>query len=175
MLLSLPRLLTATAALAALASPAYAGPASPDVPGRLVPPAGNKVFLVAHATGVQIYQCDTATHAWTLVGPRANLYADNGNLIGTHFAGPTWQARDGSYVTARRVDGVNVDPTAVDWLLLEKVTSSAPQGGRLAETTYVQRIATTGGRAPSAAECDLPGETAESSYTADYYFWKASS
>ena len=39
--------------------------------------------------------------------------------------GPTWVAMDGSYVVGRRVDGVNVDPTAIDWLLLEKDTSAA--------------------------------------------------
>ena len=39
---------------------------------------------------------------------QANLYGDNGQLIGTHFGGPTWLARDGSLVKAQRVDGVIV-------------------------------------------------------------------
>jgi hypothetical protein len=41
-------------------------------------------------------------------------------------------------------------------------------------TTYVQRIATTGGLAPPAAECNqtTAGTVAEVPYTADYYFWK---
>jgi hypothetical protein len=132
------------------------------------------VYLVAHAEGVQIYQCDAATGAWTPVAPRARLHADNGNVIGTHFEGPTWQAVDGSYVTATKVDGVNVDPTAVDWLLLAKKTSApGADGSRLTATTYIQRINTTGGRAPAATECDVTGETAEIPYTADYFFWKA--
>jgi hypothetical protein len=132
------------------------------------------VFLEAHATGVQIYRCDTTTWAWTLVAPRADLFADNGKLIGTHFGGPTWQARDGSYVTATKVDEASLDPSAVNWLLLARKTSSAgADGGRLASTTYIQRTATTGGRAPAATECDVAGEIAEIPYTADYHFWKA--
>jgi hypothetical protein len=172
MKLSLSRLFLAVIAASALAAPAHAGPTAPEVPAKLVPPAENQVFLVAHAEGVQIYRCDTS--AWTLVAPRANLYADNGKLIGTHFGGPTWQARDGSYVTASKVDEANLDPTAVNWLLLAKKTSSAGvSGDRLEATTFIQRINTTGGRAPAATECDVPGEIAEVEYTADYYFWKA--
>jgi hypothetical protein len=161
----------------AMAAPAYAGPSAPDAPGRIAPPAGHKVFLVAHAEGVQVYSCSTATGAgtgvWTLVAPRARLYAQNGKVLGSHSIGPTWVATDGSYVVGRRVDGVNVDPTAVDWLLLEKDTSAAgADGSRLTDTTYVQRVNTVGGRAPAASQCDVDGETAEITYSADYYFWK---
>jgi Protein of unknown function (DUF3455) len=174
MKLSLTRLLAAVVAALALVAPAHAEPASPQVPGTLVPAAGNKVFLVAHAVGVQIYRCDPASGGWVLVAPRANLYADSGKLIGTHSAGPTWQARDGSYVTARKVAEANLDPAAIDWLLLEVRTRSAgADGDRLAATTFIQRTATTGGRAPAASECDVSGEIAEIAYTADYYFWKA--
>jgi hypothetical protein len=173
MRLPLSRLLLAAVAVTVLAGPAYAGPTSPDAPGKIAPPAGNKVFLVAHAEGVQIYKCDAGTGAWTLDGPRAQLYAENGKFIGTHYAGPSWQALDGSSVTATKVDGVNVDPTAVDWLLLAKKTSATGAGGdRLTATTYIQRVNTAGGRAPAASECDVTGETAEIDYTADYYFWK---
>ncbi len=167
--------LGAAAALAviAMAAPAYAGPSSPDVPGTITPPAGHKVFLVAHAEGVQIYTCNAATHVWSLQAPRATLYAQNGKAIGSHYGGPTWVATDGSYVIARRVDGVNVDPTAVDWLLLERETTSAgADGDRLAGTTFIQRVNTVGGRAPAASECDVQGETTEIGYSTDYYFWK---
>ena len=172
--LTLSWLGAAAIAVVAIAAPAVAGPSSPDVPSRIAPPSGHKVFLVAHAEGVQIYSCDVGTGAWTLLAPRAELYAENGKRLGSHYVGPTWVARDGSYVVGRRVDGVNVDPTAIDWLLLERDTSAAgADGGRLAATTYIQRINTTGGRAPAPSECDVTGETAEIAYTADYYFWKA--
>ena len=167
--------LGAAAALAvvAMAAPAYAGPSSPDVPERIAPPAGSKVFLVAHAAGVQIYQCNGATGAWALQAPRAELYAQNGKALGSHYVGPTWVANDGSYVVGRRVDGVNVDPTAIDWLLLERDASGAgADGDRLAGTRYIQRVNTVGGRAPAASECDVAGETTEVGYTADYYFWR---
>jgi Protein of unknown function (DUF3455) len=171
-------LLAAIAALAP-AGVANAGPAAPDVPTGLQAPAGNKVFLVAHATGVQIYSCTAGAngYSWTLVAPRANLYNDHGKLIGTHFAGPTWQAKDGSSVRAARfADPVTVDPTAVPWLLLKKTsTTSGVDGDRLTGTTFIQRIRTVGGLAPAAGQCNATtvGDRAESDYTADYYFWKA--
>ena len=172
--LSLARLSAAALAVIAIAAPAYAGPSSPTVPSSIAPPAGHKVFLVTHAEGVQIYQCNATTGAWSLQAPRAELYAQTGKVVGSHYVGPTWMATDGSYVVGRRVDGVNVDPTAIDWLLLAKDTSaSGADGDRLAATTYVQRVNTTGGRAPAATECDVAGETAEIAYAADYYFWKA--
>jgi Protein of unknown function (DUF3455) len=174
------RLAAGAIAVLAMSAPAYAGPSSPDAPGKIAPPAGHKVFLAAHAEGVQIYSCsiapDAETGAWTLVAPRAELYAQNGKYLGSHSIGPTWVATDGSYVVGRRVDGVNVDPTAIDWLLLEKDTSAAgPEGSRLMGTTYIQRVNTVGGRAPAAAQCDVNGETTEIDYTADYYFWKKAS
>jgi hypothetical protein len=134
------------------------------------PPAGNKLYLVAHAVGVQIYTCTAS--GWTLAGPRADLYGANGKLVATHFAGPTWRATDGSTFVGRAIDKVTVDPTAIPWLLLERVSSAPGEGDRLAETTYVQRLNTTGGLAPARA-C-ATGDTAEITYTADYAFWKAS-
>ena len=78
-------------------------------------------------------------------------------------------------VAQRAADPVTVDPTAIPWLLLSPVSKGAgPDGDRLAHTTYIQRIATTGGLAPAAALCNAGtvGTVAEVPYTADYYFWK---
>src|SRR5215203_5756575 len=174
MKLSFSRLGAAAIAVIAMSAPAYAGPSAPEVPSELVPPAGNKVFLVAHAEGWQIYRCDPG-NVWTLVAPSANLYAENGKPVGTHYAGPTWQTLDGSLVTATKEKEVNLDPTAVNWLLLKKKTSVAgADGAKLVDTTWIQRINTVGGRAPAAIECDVVNETAHIAYQADYYFWKAS-
>jgi FtsP/CotA-like multicopper oxidase with cupredoxin domain len=175
------RILILTAIVIAAAWPlahlASAGPPSPVVPGDIAALAGNKAFLVGHAVGVQIYSCDATQsgYRWALVAPRADLYGDNGKLIATHFAGPTWQARDGSQVVGQRVNGVTVDPTAIPWLLLSvKSRSPGADGDRLVATTFIQRIATTGGLPPAAAGCNegTAGMTAEVPYTADYYFWK---
>lgn len=71
---------------------------------------------------------------------------------------------------------VTVDPTAIPWLRLAAAsTSSGEEGGRLADATFIQRIATTGGRAPSPATCALAtaGTREEIPYTAEYVFWKA--
>jgi hypothetical protein len=162
-----------------LAQLAHAGPPAPEVPSAIAVQAGHKVFLVGHAVGVQIYACEATPsgHRWVFVAPRADLYGDNGKLITTHFGGPTWQAKDGSEVVGTRVDGVTVDATAIPWLLLSAAsTASGPDGDRLAKTTFIQRIATTGGLTPPAADCNASsaGATNEVPYTADYYFWKAS-
>jgi hypothetical protein len=167
--------------VAALAAwlPAQAVPAvSPEpVPGAIQVPEGNTLFLVGHAVGVQIYSCtETAgTYAWASVAPRANLYDDHGKLSATHFRGPTWQAKDGSSVVGRVEDRVTVDPTAIPWLRLAAASTAAgPDGDRLVETTYVQRISTTGGLPPAGAcTAGSAGTVEEVPYTADYYFWKA--
>jgi hypothetical protein len=159
------------AALLILAAAAGTAQASHGVPADIKVPKGHERYLVSHAVGVQIYSCNG--QAWTFVGPRAVLYDKHGRKrIGTHFAGPAWQTKDGSKVVAARVAGVTVDPTAIDWLLLSATSTTA---GDLGRTTYIQRLDTTGGLIPPAADCHAgtAGETAEVPYTADYAFWKA--
>src|SRR6266487_2541514 len=142
--------IVAAAAVLSLTQVAQAGPPPPVVPSKIQVPDGNKVFLVGHAVGVQIYSCNATPSGfvWGFVAPHANLYDDHGKLIITHFAGPTWQAMDGSRVVGHLVDSVTVDPTAIAWLLLSASTTPGPDGDRLVATTFVQRIATTGGLAP---------------------------
>lgn len=159
---------------------AHAGPSAPAVPTAIQVEDGNKLFLVGHADGVQIYSCNATSsgYRWDFVAPRADLYDDNGKLITTHFAGPTWKAKDGSNVVGRLVDRVTVDANAIPWLLLSaRSTATGTDGDRLAATTFIQRIATTGGLAPAAAECtaDTAGSRAEVPYTSDYFFWKETS
>ena len=169
---SLTRLLLAGATVAAVTlglTPA----AFANVPADIAVPEGNKLYLKAHAVGVQIYSCNGT--AWTFVAPRADLLDRRGRLLGTHFAGPTWQAKDGSKVVGARVNGVNVDPTAIDWLLLSAASTAEGRGDLLADTTFIQRVNTTGGLVPPAADCNpsTTGTVKEIPYTADYHFWKA--
>ena len=167
------RRLILTAALiatAAVPAAAIAGPTAPPVPGDIAAPEGHKPYLVAHAEGVQIYTCEGS--AWKLLAPRATLTAETGTVIGSHYGGPTWEARDGSTVAARRDAGVPGAPGAVDWLRLKATSTTAgADGDRLAGTTYIQRIHTVGGVAPAGA-C-AAGASAEVPYTADYVFFKA--
>ena len=174
----------ATTAVAALitapvicATPASAGPAAPEVPSNIAVVGDFKPYLVGHAVGWQVHTCKaTATgHAWSFDGPVAALYDDGGKLLTTHSAGPTWTSRDGSSVVANLVDRAPVSPTAIPWLLLRtRFATSGPDGDRLAATTHIQRIATTGGLTPAASDCtaDDVGETRSVPYTADYVFWK---
>jgi hypothetical protein len=162
----------AFAAAAALPSAAVAAVPAPDVPGDIAVTGDEKPFLAAHAEGVQIYACRSG--AWALVAPRATLYGDSGQVIASHFGGPTWQARDGSSVVGRRVNGVTVDAGAIQWLLLSRASSSVgSDGDRLAGTTHIQRINTVGGLPPAATECVTEGNQVEVPYEADYVFWKA--
>ena len=151
----------ALAAVAALplAQVADAKTEAPDVPGDIQVEEGHKVFLSGHAVGVQIYRCNAIAggFAWGLVAPRATLYDDKGKPVIEHFGGPTWQATDGSSVVAARDGQANVDPTAIPWLRLRATSTSAgPDGDRLVKTTFIQRVATTGGRAPAAARGNPP-------------------
>ena len=125
-------------AAAAVAQSAHAAPAPPAVPGEIAVPDGHKPFLIGHAAGVQTYPCTTVTggFAWGPATPHADLYDDHGKVVVRHFGGPSWQAKDGSTVVGRREAGVNVDPTAIDWLRLRAdSTAPGPDGGRLAATS----------------------------------------
>jgi hypothetical protein len=165
----------ATQTSAAAPTPSHEDP--PDVPPAIQVPPGNKLFLVAHAIGTQNYTC-TGSGTWSAAVPAADLFDKHGKKIGTHFAGPTWQYKDGSSVLGVKIAGAFVPPppapaVAIQWLLVQKVsTTMGPDGGdRLTGTTYIQRVHTTGGLAPAGA-C-VSGATASVPYTADYYFYRA--
>ena len=166
---SLRRLGVERVGRASLLQVAQAGPPPPSVPDPIQVLDGSKVFLIGHAVGVQIYSCNGT--GWSFVAPRANLFDDQGELIITHFAGPTWQAKDGSMVVGHAETSVSVDPTAIPGVRLS-AASTTP--GLLGSTVHIQRIATTGGLAPPPADCNATraGTVAEVPYTADYYFWK---
>ena len=94
----------------------------------------------------------------------------------------TWQSSfDTSKVWAVAVGHVNAgdDPVscpntgAIPCLLLQSVgNQKGPTGGRiLANTTFVQRLNTRGGAAPTTA-CSV-GQTQLVPYTADYFFFRA--
>jgi hypothetical protein len=141
----------------------------PSPPANLKPPAGNTLIRTVHASGDQVYTCDGA--AWTLTGPDAKLYDDHGKLVGSHFAGPTWEwAADGSRVTGRVVASITLDPDSIPWLLLTAIDHSGD--GVMKDVSSVQRLNTRGGKAPSSA-CDAAhkGSKARAHYTADYAFF----
>ena len=185
----------AVAFAVALPQAALADRVTPQlVPERLQVLAPNRAFLVGHAVGTQNYVCvpSGATFAWALFTPQATLFDDNGKQIITHFFSPnpfenntvraTWQFRDTSTFWGVVTDTADsntdpqfVKPGAVAWLKLAFGGSQdGPTGGdRLTGTTFVQRVNTVGGVAPStgcAAAADI-GKKAFVPYRADYFFY----
>ena len=164
------------ACLAANAAPQ--APSAPEVPDAIKVPQGEKLVLVGHASGSQIYTCTQAADGkwqWTLKAPDAELRDAKGTVIIRHSAGPSWRHNDGSAVTGKAVAHVaSPDADAVAWLLLTAVGHDG--GGVLAQVTSIQRINTHGGQPPPAAQCDAAKHDAEARtpYTADYYFYAAS-
>jgi hypothetical protein len=140
--------------------------------------------------------------AYVLFTPEATLFEDNEKQVTTHFFSPnpfennsnpavvaagmiraTWQhSRDTSTVWAMvNPNGSSSDPAfvaqgAVAWLLLKVVgAQDGPTGGdKLTATTFIQRLNTSGGLAPTAgciSSTDI-GNQAFVPYTADYFFYK---
>jgi hypothetical protein len=186
-----------------LGQPAFAETLTmPPVPLAIQVPAGNTPFLEGHALGTQNYVClpSASGFSWTFFGPQATLFVTLGfghshiqQQITTHFlspnpdesgtARPTWQSSlDTSAVWGRSVassiDSNFVAPGAIPWLLLQVVGAEpGPTGGAfLMQTTFLQRLNTSGGMAPSTgcSQSTDVGATALVPYTADYVFYKAS-
>ena len=136
---------------------------------KLTVDAGHKVIAHAYAVGVQVYRWDGTR--WAFVGPEAVLYHgdDDTAEMGIHYAGPTWESVSGSKVVASVVDRSFVDADSIPWLLLKATGSEGP--GIFDGVTFIQRINTEGGNAPSEPG-DFVGEVVEVPYTADYYFYR---
>jgi Protein of unknown function (DUF3455) len=149
---------------------------APEVPTALAVPAGNKPVLRFAAEGAQIYTCQPdasapGAFAWTLKAPDATLFNAAHEKAGTHYAGPTWESADGSRLVGTvKAKENSPTPDAIPWLLLEKKSSEGQ--GTLARVTFVQRVHTTGGKAP-AGGCGAGslGKEERVDYKADYYFY----
>jgi hypothetical protein len=146
----------------------------PDVPDKIKAPADERVVLVARASGSQIYVCQAGADgkfAWTLKAPDAELHDQQGAVIGSHYAGPTWKYKDGSTVTGKAAARVDSPDGAIPWLLLTATGHSGD--GVFSHVTSIQRVSTKGGVAPAADTCNAgqQGSENKSGYTADYYFY----
>lgn len=145
----------------------------------------------------------TSGVAYTLFTPEATLFNKKFKEVTTHYFGPNpfenntnpalvaagpiraaWQhSRDTSIVWGQVKPGnSSFDPTfvkqgAIAWLLVTKIgAQDGPTGGNtLTKTTFIQRLNTTGGLAPSTgciSSTDV-GNQAFVPYTADYFFYTA--
>jgi Protein of unknown function (DUF3455) len=127
------------------------------------------------ARGVQVYVCEqlSGAYAWRLKGPEATLLDAAGSEVGRHFAGPSWQAKDGSTVVGEALV-TSRSPTegAIPWLVLR--AKSHAGGGVFASVEYIVRSQTEGG-VPPAAGCDQAHLGAQSRipYSAVYTLFQA--
>jgi hypothetical protein len=144
-----------------------------QVPKELQPPANEELLLQVHARGDQIYICkgDGAQFGWMLKAPEAQLVDKTGKPFGNHFAGPSWEANDGSSVTGKAVaNAPSPEADSIPWLLVAVASHSGE--GVLTRVTSIQRINTKGGKAP-ASGCDAAhaGQEMRAPYSADYVFF----
>jgi hypothetical protein len=148
-------------------------PAAQEIPKALQPPPGEQKLLQVHATGDQIYTCQSSggQFAWVSKAPDAQLTDAAGKSFGRHFAGPSWQAKDGSQVTGKAVISVaSPDAESIPWLLL--AAKDHIGNGALSRVTSIQRISTRGGKAPATGcDADHVGQEQRTSYSADYVFF----
>ena len=146
-------------------------------PPELSVPDGNHVTAAYHATGFQIYECNGSS--WALRAPAAILFADDGALVAVHYggidaglpAGPYWQsALDGSRVHA---GGAISSPNPGTIPLLRLTALDTAGEGLFADVTFLQRLETEGGLAPTGT-CRRPGSRTYVPYAATYVFWSGS-
>ena len=147
--------------------------AAQEVPKQIQPPVAEQLLLRVHAKGDQVYTCkaDGAQFTWTLKAPDAQLFDKDGKPFGKHFAGPSWEATDGSRVTGKAVaNAPSPDADSIPWLLVNIVSHEG--SGVLSRATSIQRLNTKGGKAP-ASGCDASHTAQEVRvpYSADYLFY----
>lgn len=159
-------LIGATVGPAAASQPARTGV---EVPDALKVPDGNRLTGVFSAEGVQTYTCTDG--AWKLLEPAATLWAKKDHsrrTVALHSRGPVWVSTlDGSAVNAAAV-ATSPKAGTIPELLLK---STATRGtGVFADVSYIQRLNTRGGVAPTTA-CTGTDQTSVP-YSATYTFYK---
>jgi len=130
---------------------------------------GRTALLSVQAVGVQIYDCraDEAGHmTWKFREPLAIL-TTNGQTVGRHFAGPSWQLNDGS-VMVGKVVAQKPGATVKDISLLQLDVAGREGTGLLSRVTSVERLETHGGA--FAGECQQAGTLHVEPYSAQYVF-----
>ena len=156
----------------------------PPVAPALFVPSGATVKLHVQVVGAQLYTCEAAgaadagavpgatTYTWVEKDADGALFDRSGARVGTQGVGPSWTSSDGSVANATKVIELSAPVAdAIPWRLL-RVTSTTG-AGLLADVTYVQRLSTVGGGAPTGG-CgeDSVGEETRVGYVADDYFYE---
>jgi hypothetical protein len=139
----------------------------------LAAPARAGEAIQLRGVGAQVYTCEAAANgfAWRLKAPDARLIDDGGKDFGHHFAGPSWQAQDGSTVVGEVITS-STSPRAgsIPWLLLRAKSHSGD--GVFASIGFIVRIQTEGGVAPATGcDADHAGTETRVPYNAIYVFF----
>ena len=134
---------------------------------NLAAPAGTKQLARVFAKGVQVYRYDG--QAWIQITPSAVLTADSAGhqTVGMHYSGPTWEGIDGGKVVGTPAGSCTPNANAIPWLMLNAVSDGE---GVFKAATFIQRVNTTGGKAPATA--GMTGEVRSIPYTAEYFFYR---
>ena len=149
-----------------------------SLPAAVQVPAGHKVAMETVGAGDITYQCNpkkdmAGQFEWVFVGPDAKLNDRSGKQVGKYYGPPaTWESMDGSKITGAQVA---VAPSSAGNIPLQLVKANPAMGtGAMTGVTYIQRVATSGGVAPSTA-CDASSSGSKQivRYQADYIFYKA--
>jgi len=148
-----------------------------DLPEAVRVPTGHQMVMKAVGVGELTYECrakatDAMAFEWVFVGPVAKLIDGANKEVGKYYAGPTWEASDGSKVTGKQLA---VSPAAPGNIPMQLVKTDPAMGsGAMTGVTYIQRLNTKGGVAPGAA-CDATskGRRQQVAYEADYAFYGA--
>ena len=172
-----PKLIVSTLVLAVSACASTRSPVlDAGVPDALKPDASESLAMVVAADGVQIYECRAAkqqpgAYEWAFVAPEAKLFDTRGEEIGKHYAGPRWEAADGSKIVGSvKAQSDAPRPQAIPWLLLTAKSDGVP--GFFSSITSVQRVNTVGGVAPrTGCSQSAAGTVVRMPYAADYYFF----
>jgi hypothetical protein len=169
-----------TAALAAVLAACAATPsAAPTVvPAAIAVPMGNKLAFTLKGSGLLNYECRAKAEApggaeWALVAPEAVLKNSSDAIVGKYYAGPTWEHGDGSKVTGKQL-AVSPAPVSgnIPWQLVQ--AAPATGAGLLVGVTYIQRVNTVAGVAPSEpCTTAVVATKRQVRYSADYLFFKA--
>jgi hypothetical protein len=151
-------------------------PKPTDIPPSLRVMTGEVMSLRAAAKGVQVYQCradkdDATKFAWGFKEPEADLFDAAGKPLGRHYAGPSWEAKDGSKVVGELITRSDSPQSgAIPWLLLRAKSTSG--NGVFSRAKYIQRLHTAGGSAPAdGCTAGSAGKEVRVPYTADYWFY----
>jgi hypothetical protein len=145
------------------------------IPEKLLPPKGQVALLELKAKGVQIYECkakpgQAGEFEWVFKAPEAELFDSDGKKVGRHYAGPTWEAKDGSKVVGKLVEKAAAPKEDdIPWLLLKATANEGK--GVFSKVEYIQRRNTRGGNAPARPDKSQVGKTVKVPYEATYVFF----